>query len=52
MSENMVTYDLSGQFIFIGVKGLFNSDWLGASGAVSPIGPRLVVGETGKSGNI
>jgi hypothetical protein len=47
MSENMshihMTYLVG--FIIIGVKGLFHSDWLGAS----PIGPQLRVGKNGKS---
>jgi hypothetical protein len=37
-------------FIITGVKGLFYSDWLGASLATSPIGPQLGEGEMGKSG--
>jgi hypothetical protein len=38
-------------FIVIGVKGLLNSDLLGAGPAASPIGPQLDAGEVGKSGN-
>ncbi len=39
-------------FNIIGVKGLFHSDWLGASPSAPPIGPQLVAGETVKFGNI
>jgi hypothetical protein len=38
-------------YIIIWVKGLFHSDWLGASLAVSPIGPQLGEGEIGQSSN-
>ncbi len=33
------------------MKGLFHSDWLGASPVASPIGPQLGEEEMGKSGN-
>jgi hypothetical protein len=36
-------------FIVIVVKGLFHSDWLGVGPAA--IGPLLVAGQMGKSGN-
>jgi hypothetical protein len=38
-------------YIIIWVKGLFHSDWLSASLAVSPIGPQLEEGEMGQSSN-
>jgi hypothetical protein len=38
-------------FIVIRVKGLFRSDWLGASLEASPIGPQLVGGKMGNASN-